>query len=92
MQANEDYADCSDRELLFVLLTKQDCLENSIDRRISKLEEAFEKIGETPTPRCEDHQDRLTKIETTQRVAVGILGTILAVFVPVIMWLVDKVI
>lgn len=58
--------------------------------RVKKVEEGIDQLKGSPM--CDDHEIRLTKIETTQKIAIGILATVLAVFTPAIMWLLDKVI
>ena len=58
--------------------------------RVKKVEEGIDQLKGSPM--CDDHEIRLTRIETTYRITLGVIATVLAVFTPVIMWVVDKVI
>lgn len=81
-----DLDDLSDRDLL--ILSCRDII--YLKERLSKIERSIEKMQDSPM--CDDHEIRLTRIETTQRIAIGVLTVGLTVLIPVVIWLIDKVV
>ncbi len=77
-----DLTSLTEREILILNVHETHELKN----RVGKVEEGIEQLKASPM--CNDHEIRITKLETTQKVAIGILGAM----IPVIIWILDKVI
>ena len=71
----EQYKGMTADEKLTVLCVKMDNIEARLD-----------SLPPCPSPRCGEHEARLTRVETILAVVGGAVITL----VPVIMWLLDK--
>lgn len=76
MAGLEQYQGMSDSHKLTVLCVKMDNIEQQLD-----------SLPPCPSPKCGEHEARLTRVETI----LAVVGASVIVLVPVIMWLVDKV-
>jgi len=76
MAGLEQYKGMTADEKLTVLCVKMDNIEARLD-----------SLPPCPSPRCGEHESRLTRVETI----LAVVGASIIVLVPVIMWLVDKV-
>lgn len=76
MGFGEDYQGMTDREILIELAGD-----------VRGLREDARDRPPCPSPRCGEHEARLTRVETI----LAVVGGAVIVLVPVIMWLVDKV-
>lgn len=76
MGFGEDYQGMTDREILIELAGD-----------VKSLREDARNRPACPSPKCGDHDRRLTRIETV----MAVIGAAIAVIIPVILWIADKV-
>lgn len=76
MAGLEQYQDMSDSVKLTVLCVKMDNIEQRLD-----------KLPPCPSPRCGEHETRLTRMETV----LSVIAAIIVIIVPVLLWLADRV-
>ena len=75
MAGLEQYRGMTADEKLTVLCVKMDNIETRLDQ-----------LPPCPSPRCGEHEARLTRVETI----LAVVGGAVIILVPVIMWLLDK--
>jgi hypothetical protein len=75
MAGLEQYRGMTADEKLTALCVKMDNIEARLD-----------SLPPCPSPRCGEHEARLTRVETI----LAVVGSAVIVLVPIIMWLFDK--
>jgi hypothetical protein len=72
----EEYQDMTEREILIDMAGELRSLRDAVDSQ-----------PKCPSPMCGDHEQRLTRLETV----VAVVGGAMAIVVPTLLWLIDKV-
>jgi|GEM_PF-5979563 hypothetical protein len=85
MAFGEEYQDMTDRMILIELA----CDLKAIKGEVAELREQVGNI-KCPSPRCHDHEQRISKLEDHEKIVVGVLSAV-AVGSGVLVWVLTQV-
>ncbi|OPX65656.1 MAG: hypothetical protein A4E30_00327 [Methanomassiliicoccales archaeon PtaB.Bin215] len=69
MSFGEEYQGMTDREILIEVASRLSNVEGKVD----DLTEQVEQI-QCPSPRCQDHNERISRLEDHERIVLGAIG------------------